>query len=95
MESVEDNKRNPHIVTAQKIVDHHHFIIKYNSEDVRERFVNLVKSLIKMYELKDFYVEERKAFLNNRILYNQKTLTNDINISTEQLLNKFERYVEI
>lgn len=71
---IEDNKKNPTIVFGKKIDSPNYFLIKYKSEEERKKFSQIVIDIVKTHEIRDFHVEEKKAFVQNRILYNMHTI---------------------
>lgn len=73
----------------------HHFIIKYNLEIQRVKFASIIIRLIKEFELKDFHVEEIKAFVDTRIFYNSHTLVTGDNFSYDLIEKELGRYVKI
>ncbi len=82
---IEENPNNPEIQPVKKINIIHHFIIKYESDNIRRHFANLVNKLIKKHELKNFHVEEKPAYVESKIKYNLHTLTTNPNESFEKL----------
>ncbi len=94
MEFNEDNPNNPTLKEAPKVKLTHHFLIKYKTESQRKKISNLVISFIKKHELTDFHVEEKKAFVQERILYNMHTLKLDSNFSYEDLEEELLKYFD-
>lgn len=68
-----------------------HFLIKYKSEQTRKKFAEYILILIKKHELKDFHVEEKYAFEEERIIYNSHTLGSG-SFSFELLEYQFLKY---
>lgn len=91
---IEENPNNPTITEVQKIKCPHHFLIKYKSEAERVYFSNLIISIVKKFEIKDFHIEEKKAFMQTKIFYNMHTLTVTPNIKYEELEKTFLQYFE-
>ncbi|MDA3856087.1 MAG: hypothetical protein PF569_07555 [Candidatus Woesearchaeota archaeon] len=93
MNDVEDNPNNPTILSGEKLNVRHHFIIKYKTEEDRIKFIEKVLKLIKDHEIRDYFIEEKKAFMKNRILYNHKTLINGNEFSFSQIDQEFCKYL--
>lgn len=55
----------------------HHFLIRYIDEKQKNKMVELVLKLIKNLEIGDFYIEESKAYKENKIKYNYHTIVSD------------------
>ncbi len=94
MAEIEENPNNPTITQVGKVEAPYYFLIKYRSEAERVYFSSLIMKLIRHHELKDFHVEEKKAFIQSRVLYNMHTLTTSPNISYEELEKKFVSFLK-
>lgn len=93
MNDVEDNSRNPTIQHFENLKVRHHFIIKYKTNEDRVRFIEGILKLIKEHEIKDYFIEEKKAFMKNRIMYNHKTLIDGNEFSFSQIDKEFCKYL--
>ncbi len=93
MDEVEENSKNPTIVIRGKVEAPHYFILKYRNEAERTRFSTEVMRLIKKYELKDFHVEEKKAFLQNRIIYNMHTISEGSQVNSLEVEKAFLKHL--
>jgi len=89
MEISEENKNNPTIAKAIKVNCPHYFIIKYKSEAQRIKFSDILMHFVKKYELKDFHIEEKKAFLETKVFYNYHTLVDENMHSIENIEERF------
>ena len=69
-----------------------YFLIKYRSEEERLAFSDLVLKIVKDFEIKDFHIEEREAYMQPRILYNMHTLITSIDEPYEKLKAEFIKY---
>ncbi|MFW5705321.1 MAG: hypothetical protein ACOCXG_05790 [Nanoarchaeota archaeon] len=90
MVQTEVNERNPTIEIAPKKRIAHDFLIKYENEEQRIKFSDMVIELIKKHELKEFHVDEIKAFQTPKIKYNDITLVEGNDFSFEDLDNSFQ-----
>jgi len=91
-ESFEDNCKNPSIARVAKITCPHYFLIKYQTEDERITFAKMVMNLVKKYELKDFHLEEKKAFVETKVFYNYHTLEKGKVTSPESFEENFLKF---
>jgi hypothetical protein len=73
----------------------HHFIIKYKSHEERIKLVDVVMKLIRVHELSDYQVEEKIAFIQNKIIYNNHTLEKGNNILFEEVEKEFFKVFDI
>jgi len=85
----EDNPNNPSIASKGSINPTYYFIIKYRSESERIYLSTLVMKMIDNHEIKDFHVEEKKAFVESRILFNMKTLSTNSEVTYQELESEF------
>lgn len=91
---LEENPRNPELAKYKVKASLNHFLIKYANEDERKFLADLVVKVIQKHELTDFHVEEQKAYLDTRILYNFVTIVRGVNFSFEDLDREFmKKYV--
>lgn len=91
---IEENINNPTISSYEKINITHHFVIKYNSEKIRKKFAKYIIDLIREFEIKNFHIEEKKAFIQSRIIYNNHTLISNFSSSEELFKKNFLKYFE-
>ena len=91
---MEENAHNPTIVKFKSKKVGNYFLIKYNNEQEREAYSDLVLRLAKNYELKDFHVEEKHAYQESRVLYNFHEVLKHGIFSYEKLERGFLRYFE-
>lgn len=94
MTEIEENSKNPTIVTKGKVEAPHYFLIKYKNEDERIKFSDAIIRLVKRHELKDYHIEEKKAFIKNRILYNMRTINEGSELNEEELEKEFAKYIK-
>lgn len=92
MNNIEENPKNPTIAVIKKVNSPNHFLIKYKTEDERVKFSAMVLEIVKKHEVKDFHVEEKKAFVQNRILYNMHTIAQGNQFDIETLEKNFLEY---
>lgn len=93
MTDFEDNNHNPTILRGETMNVRHHFIIKYKIETDRVNFIEKVLKLIKEHEIRDYFIEEKRAFMRNRIIYNHKTLIDGNEFTFHQLDDEFCKYL--
>jgi len=91
---IEENKHNPTFKNPNKISDPNHFIIKYKNEDIRKRYAQILNKIIQKHEIYNFHIEEKEAYIDNKIIYNGHTLTKKENITFEEFNNIFTKYLE-
>lgn len=90
----EENPRNPELSEYRVKESLNHFLIKYSNEEERLFLSESIIKLIQKHELTDFHVEEKKAFLDTRIMYNQVTLVKGVKFSFQDLDREFlKKYV--
>lgn len=91
---MEENSRNPTISVVAKKESPNYFIIKYRNDEIRKRYAEMIMHIIKKHEITDFHVEEKKAFMRNRILYNMKTIGVGENIIIYNLEREFLNFYQ-
>ena len=89
----EENPNHPTISYSESLNVRHHFIIKYKTEDDRKFYVENILKLIREHEIRDYFIEEKKAFMRNRILYNHNTLLYGTEFSFPELNKEFSKYL--
>lgn len=67
----------------------HNFIVKYRSNDERVKLSDLVMRLLRKHEIHNFQIEEVRAFLMNKIIYNKHTVAKGNNINFDDLEEDF------
>lgn len=85
-----ETKSNSENNKNQKTVANY-FLIKYKSEETRKKFAEYVLQIIKKHEIRDFHVEEKYAFEEERIMYNMRTIGSG-KFSFELLEYQFLKY---
>jgi len=90
----EENYRNPTIAVVTKRESPNHFIIRYRTDEIRKKYAEMIMHIIRKHEVTNFHVEEKKAFMRNRILYNMKTIGSGENITPFELEKEFVKYFE-
>jgi len=93
MES-DSKKKIAEIEYFNKKINPNYFKIKYLTEVDRKNFAEMVIRLITIHELKNFQIEEKKAFLKNKIYYNIHTLVSGNKFTFEELEKNFLEYYE-
>lgn len=80
MKDIEENPKNPEITITKYRASPNHFLIKYKNEENRKKFAEIVMKFVQKHEIKDFHIEEKQAYEEERILFNLRTvnLGNDI-----------------
>ena len=58
---MEENKHNPTISVVHHRPSKNHFLLKYNSEEQRLAWSDLILRIAKNHELKDFHIEEKRG----------------------------------
>ncbi len=58
----------------KEIKDNHFFLIRYLTEKAKRLMVEYVLRVIKDLEIEEYLIKEKKAFMKNRILYNNHTV---------------------
>ncbi len=87
-----ENDKNPTIRDPEPKSIAHTFLIKYENEEQRRHFADLVMHLIKKHELQDFHVEEKPAAINFRVIYNLRTITNNPQCNFDSLNTEFVKH---
>lgn len=90
----EENPTNPTFSPVKLLKPEYHFLIKYVSDEDRRIMAEIVLKIIRMHEILDFHVEEKKAFIENRITYNEHTIALGKNMSFESVEAEFSKYMK-
>lgn len=68
------------------------FVVKYRTNEDRVHLIDMIMKLIRMHEISNFHIEEQTSFLQNRVMYNDRTLAKGNNISYDDVE---ERFIEL
>ena len=90
---MEENKYNSSISSRINKIEHH-FIIKYDTKQTKDEYVELILKLIKKHEIKDYHIEEKKAFLKPKLKYNLHTISKNSKINIIDLDKEFLKYFQ-
>ncbi len=71
----------------------YHFIIKYKTHEERIKLLEIIMKLIRVHELSDYQIEEKLAFLQNKIIFNKHTLERGNNILFEEVEREFLKVI--
>lgn len=89
MKDIEENPKNPAITSPKYIKSPNHFIIKYKTEENRKKFAEMAMKFVRQHEIKDFHIEEKYAYEEERILFNMKT----VNLGEDFDYSSFEKEI--
>jgi hypothetical protein len=92
MTILEENPKNPTISDVKEKPSENYFILKYKNENDRKYMVENILKIVRKHEIYDFHIEEKKAYKENRIIYNYHTLVFGIDWDFDQLEKEFLKY---